>query len=73
MGRKDQGPGGDRGHLVEHGVDLRHDVFAVHNDGLPLGRAQSDVQNSPLLRDVDLFTPEQGIDASPLARFLRQL
>jgi len=25
-------PGGGVGHLVEHGVDLSHDVFAVHND-----------------------------------------
>ena len=30
-------PVGEVGHLVEHGVDLRHDVFAVHHDGLPLG------------------------------------
>ena len=66
-------PGGEVGHLVEHGVDLGHDIFAVHDDGLPFGGAQGNVQDGPLLRDVDLLAPEHGIDASPQAGLLRQL
>jgi hypothetical protein len=54
-------------------VDLGHDVFAVHDDGLPFGGAQGHVQDGPLLRDVDLLAPEHGIDASPQAGLLRQL
>ena len=30
-------PVGKGGHLVQHGMDLGHDVFAVHDNGLPFG------------------------------------
>ena len=66
-------PVGETGHLVEHGADLRHDVFAFHHDGLPFGGTQGHVQDGPLLRDVDLLTAKHGIDASPQTGLLRQL
>ncbi len=54
-------------------MDLGDDVLAVHDDGLPLGGAESHMQDGPLLRDVDLLAPEHGLDAGPQAGFLRQL
>ena len=48
-------PVGELGHLVEHRVDLGHDVHAVHDDRRPLRSAQGDVQDGTLLRDVDLL------------------
>ena len=45
---------GEIGHLVEHGVDFRHHVLAVDDDGRSLRRAQRHVQHRALLRDVDL-------------------
>ena len=59
---------GEVGHLIEHGVDLRHDVRAVHDDGGALRGAEGDVQDDPLLGDVDLVTAEHGVDVlAPLA------
>ena len=46
---------GEGGHPVEHRVHLGHDVDAVDEDLLALWRAQGDVQNGALLRDVDLL------------------
>ena len=66
-------PVGEVSHLVEHGMDLRHDVFAIHDDGLPFGGAQGHVQDGPLFRDVDFVPAKHGIDAGPQAGFLRQL
>ena len=60
-------------HLIEHGVDLGHDVLAVDNDGRPSGRAQGHVQHRPLLRDVDLVPAKHGVDARLQRRFLGQL
>ena len=60
-------------HLVEHGVDRGHDIFAVGLDHFVLWGAQSHVQNRTLLRDVDLFPTEHGIDPLAQAGFLRQL
>ena len=61
------------GHLVEHGMDLRHDVLAVDDDRAPVGRAQGDVQDGPLLGDVDLLAAEHGVDARREARLLGQI
>ena len=66
-------PVGEVRHLVEHGVDLRHDVFAVDDDGCSFRRAQGHVQDGAVLRDVDLFAPEHGVDPRSQAGFLRQL
>jgi len=58
---------GEIGHLVEHGVDLGHHVQAVHDDRCPSARAQGNVQDGPLLRDVDLLATKHGVDPRPEA------
>ena len=53
---------GEAGHLVEHGVDVRDDVLPVHDDrGVPR-RAQGDVEDGPVLGDVDLLAAEHRVD-----------
>ena len=54
-------------------MDLRHDVIAIHEDGLAFGSTQRHVQDGPLLGDVDLLTPEHGVDVRPQAGLLCQL
>ena len=60
-------------HPVQHGVDLGHHVLPVHDDDCPLGGAQGDVQNGSLLRKVDLFSPEHGVNPGPQPGLLGQL
>ena len=60
-------------HLVEHGVDLGHHVLAVDDDRGAARRAQGHVQDGAVFRDVDLVTPEHGVDARAQAGLLRQL
>ena len=64
---------GELGHLVEHGVDLRHDVLAVDDDRRALRRAQRHVQDRAVLGDVDLLAAEHGVDPRAQAGFLGQL
>ena len=52
---------GKRPHVVEHGVNFRHDIHAINKDRLVARRAQRDVQHRAILRDVDLFTGEHRI------------
>src|SRR5262249_60579309 len=52
-------------HLVEHGVDRRDHIFTINDDGGTFWGTQSDMQDSPVFRDIDLLTPEHGVD--PLA------
>ena len=62
---------GELRHLVEHGVDLRHDVLSVRQDGCPFGRAQGYVQDRALLREVDLVAAKHRVDvlaAGPIPR-----
>src|SRR3989475_4121588 len=37
--------------------------LAVHDDRRPARRTQRDVQNGPVFRQVDLVSPEHGVDA----------
>ena len=60
-------------HLVEHSVDLGHDVLAIDEDGWPSRRAQRHVQDGAVFRDVDLLAAEHGVDPAAQAGFLRQL
>ncbi len=60
-------------HLVEHGVDLRHHVLAVHANGFASRRAQRHMQNRPLLRDVDLLAVKHGFDARLQSGLLGQV
>ena len=64
---------GELGHLVQHGMHLRHNVLAVHEDGGVFRRAQRDVQHGAVLGDVDLVPAEHRVDALAQAGFLRQL
>ena len=64
---------GEVGHLVEHGVDLGHDVLAIDDDGCSSRRAQRHVQDGAVLGDVDLLAAEHGVDPRAQAGFLRQL
>ena len=66
-------PVGEVRHLVEDGVDLGHHVFAIDDDRCPFRGAQGHVQDGAVLRDVDLFTPEHGVDPRSQAGFLCQL
>jgi hypothetical protein len=50
------------GHPVQYGMDLRHHVLAVDQDGGPFRRAQRDMQDRPLLGDVDLVSAKHGVD-----------
>ena len=64
---------GEGRHLVEDGVDLGHDVLAVDHDRRAARRAQRDVQDRAILRDVDLLAAEHRVDARAQAGFLREL
>ena len=46
------------GHAVEHGVDLLHDIDAVHHERGRAGHAQGDMQYGAVLRDVDALSGE---------------
>src|SRR6202040_1824398 len=60
-------------HGIEHGVDFRHDVFTVHQDGCALGRAQGNVQDGTVLRDVDLVAAEHGFEPVAQTGLLREI
>src|SRR5262249_59517419 len=52
---------GKVGHLVEHGVDLWHDILTVNDNGRPSRSAEGRVQDSALFRDIDLLATEHRI------------
>ena len=63
---------GEIGHLVQHGVDLRHDVLAIHDDGCSSGRAKGYMQDRAVFRNVDFVAAEHGLDAPAESAVLRQ-
>src|SRR5262249_27970718 len=63
---------GEVGHAVEDLVDAGYDVFAVHDDALPAGGAQGDVEDGALLGDVDRLPAEHGVDPLAQAALLGQ-
>ena len=58
---------GESAHPVEHAMDDRHDVFAVHQDRSITRVAQGDVQDRTAFGDIDSLTGKHLID------FLAQL
>ena len=60
-------------HPLEYGVHLGNDIHAVHDDGGPFWCAQGDVQHRAILRDVDLLSPEHGVDTRAQPGFFSQL
>jgi len=64
---------GELSHAIEYDVNFGHDVLAVDDDGCASRRPQSDMQNCPLVRDIDLLATEHRIDSVLKAAFLGQL
>ncbi len=54
-------------------MNLGHHVFAIHDHGRPLRRAQSHVQNGSVFRQVDLVAAEHGVDSGSKTGLVRQL
>ena len=54
-------------------MHLGHHVLTVNDDGCAARCAQGHVQDRAVFRDVDLVTPEHGVDARAQAGFLCQL
>jgi len=65
-------PLGEGAHLLQHRLDLRHDVLSVYFEGAAGGAAQGHVQHSPVLGSVDAFSAEHPVDPLRQAGFLRQ-
>src|SRR5262249_45256311 len=55
---------GKVGHLAEHGMDLRHDVLAVDDDGRAFRRTKRHMQRGPIFRYVDFLAAEHRVDSS---------
>jgi hypothetical protein len=53
---------GEVGHLGQHGVNVRHNVLPVDNNGRALWRPQRDVQHGTIFRDVDLLAAKHRVD-----------
>ena len=66
-------PIGESSHLFNHLMDLGNDVLAVDNDDRTFWRAESHVQDSSILRDINLLATEHRIDPRPQSAFVRQL
>ena len=56
-------PLGEVRHLVQHRMDVGHDIPAIENDGSPARRAQRHMQHRAVLGDVDLVAAEHRVDA----------
>ena len=54
-------------------MDQGHHILAIDDDRRALRRAQGDVQDRTILRDVDLLTPKHGVDPRSQVGFLGQL
>ena len=53
---------GKIGHSVENGVHIGDYVTAVVEDSAAAGRAQRDMEDGAVLRDIDLVAAEHGVD-----------
>ena len=64
---------GEAGHPVEDGMHVGHDVLAVDDDRRVPRRAKRDVEDGPVLGDVDLLAAEHRVDPLAQPRLLREL
>lgn len=64
---------GEFGHAIEHLVHLIDDVHTVDADRRAARRAQGNMQNGAVLRDVDTLAAEHRIDALAQSRLFREL
>ncbi len=60
----------EAGHLVEHGVNIRHDVSSHPQEWLLTRRAQRHMQDGTIFRDVDLFARKHRVDPVAQSGFL---
>ena len=63
----------ENGHPVKYCVHLGHDIDAVDENLFALRRAQGEVKNGPILRDVDLPALEHGLDVLTQSALLGEL
>ena len=63
----------ERGHAVEHLVDVLDDILAVDMQGGRLRQAQRGVQNGAVFGDIDVITAEHGGTAAGQVALLREL
>jgi hypothetical protein len=59
--------------LIEHGVDFRHEVLAIHYDGRICWRSQGHVQYRAVFGDVNLPPTKHRVDALVQGGLLHQL
>src|SRR5687768_12965432 len=64
---------GEVSHSIEYGVNSRYDVLAIDDDGCASRSAQGDVQDRPVLRDVDLVASKHGVNPRTQTGFAGQL
>ena len=64
---------GKIGHLVEDGMDFWHNVLTIDHDRCAFRCAQRHVQHGAVFRNVDLVTPEHGVDPLTQSRLVCQL
>ena len=55
---------GKIGHLVEHSVDLRHDVLAIDDNGRVFRRTERHMQDGAIFRHVDFLASKHRVDPS---------
>ena len=54
---------GERGHPIQHPVDVRHDVVPIDEDGCRPRRAQRDMKDRAILGDVDAIAAHHRVDS----------
>src|SRR4030095_8632283 len=57
----------------EDGVDFWHNVLTIDDDRCPSRCAQRHVQHGAVFRNVDLVTPEHGVDPLTQSRLVCEL
>ena len=61
---------GELGHLVEHGVNHRHNVLAVDYDRCVARRPQGHMQHGAVFGHIDLLAGEHCVDARAQPGFI---
>ena len=64
---------GERHQFVQNCVNLRHDIFAVHENLRATRRAQRRMQHGAIFRYVNFITAKHRVHATTQIRLFRQL
>ncbi len=59
--------------LVQNRVDIRHDIFSVHENFRVARRAQRGVQHRAIFREINFVAAKHRVHASAQIRLFRQL